>query len=225
MLLILYPLIDIFFVIGNGVYIVNRLEVNWTYLVPFMVANFLIWTHFMVPPMAFVLIFGQLTSLLSNWITKIGAKSDQICCLYRNGIKPVNEVLSRMIFLVMTSYLILSVMAFYWIVHVSSKPNLDLTEKICLSLSLFMSCFNFSMVILYLNYMSQSIVNQIQKLKEEIVEQEDREEMRFKALFYLDNFQGFDANGFFTLGKPLLTSFVGNVLTFIIILVQFRISE
>ena len=37
-------------------------------------------------------------------------------------------------------------------------------------------------------------------------------------------FDGFDANGYFTTGKPLLSSIMANFVTFMIILIQFRLS-
>ena len=37
-------------------------------------------------------------------------------------------------------------------------------------------------------------------------------------------FQGLDANGYVTLGKPLLTSIFASFITYLIILVQFKIS-
>ena len=40
----------------------------------------------------------------------------------------------------------------------------------------------------------------------------------------LSEFQGFDANGYVTLGKPLLTSIFASFITYLIILVQFKIS-
>ena len=38
-------------------------------------------------------------------------------------------------------------------------------------------------------------------------------------------YHGFNAWGFFTLGKPLLTSLVANFTTFIIVLIQFKLAE
>ena len=40
----------------------------------------------------------------------------------------------------------------------------------------------------------------------------------------LGEFQGFDAYGYATLGKPLLTSVFANFITYLIILIQFKIS-
>ena len=41
----------------------------------------------------------------------------------------------------------------------------------------------------------------------------------------LDAFQGFHGDGYFTLGKELLTSIVANFVTYLIILVQFKVSD
>ena len=41
----------------------------------------------------------------------------------------------------------------------------------------------------------------------------------------LDEFKGFDANGYFTLGKQHLTSILSNFTTFIIVLIQFKMTE
>ena len=41
----------------------------------------------------------------------------------------------------------------------------------------------------------------------------------------INNFNGFSACGYFTLGKPLLTTIVANILTFMIIIVQFKLSQ
>ena len=41
----------------------------------------------------------------------------------------------------------------------------------------------------------------------------------------LERFQGYHGNGYFTLGKSLLTSVVANLITYLIILIQFKITE
>ena len=41
----------------------------------------------------------------------------------------------------------------------------------------------------------------------------------------IDDFEGFDGLGFFNLGKPLLTSIFANFVTYLIILMQFRLTE
>ena len=45
------------------------------------------------------------------------------------------------------------------------------------------------------------------------------------AIQRINSFQGFEAAGFFTLGRSHLTSVVANFITFIIVLIQFKQSE
>ena len=45
-----------------------------------------------------------------------------------------------------------------------------------------------------------------------------------RLISLLDEFKGFYANGYATLGKPLLSSIFANFITYVIILIQFRIS-
>ena len=41
----------------------------------------------------------------------------------------------------------------------------------------------------------------------------------------MEKFQGFEAGGFVKLGKPFLSSIFANFITYLIILLQFKISE
>ena len=47
----------------------------------------------------------------------------------------------------------------------------------------------------------------------------------FKLIENLNTFNGFDACGYFTLGKSHLTSILSNFTTFIIVLIQFKMAE
>ena len=61
-----------------------------------------------------------------------------------------------------------------------------------------------------------------------VIEIDGRFQSEAYARGYLINkvaeFQGLDANGYVTLGKPLLTSIFASFITYLIILVQFEIS-
>ena len=49
--------------------------------------------------------------------------------------------------------------------------------------------------------------------------------LKQKAILDLKKFNGYHGNGYFVLGKPLLTSVVTNIITYSIILIQFKVSE
>ena len=47
---------------------------------------------------------------------------------------------------------------------------------------------------------------------------------RFHLINMMSEFQGFDAYGFTSLGKPLLSSILANFMAYLIILIQFKVS-
>ena len=99
--------------------------------------------------------------------------------------------------------------------------------------------FSAVMVLLILNYPSEVIRLKIFKLKDVLSLIETNEEVKHEfqdkshnethirnwMVEKLGTFQGFDMGGFSVLGKSLLGSIVTNTLTYLIVLVQFKISE
>ena len=90
----------------------------------------------------------------------------------------------------------------------------------------------------YCNF-SQIIKDAIDDIKKDIIDLDINEnlvcvfdgkvtkmkQVRKRLVNGLDGFKGFHGNGYFTLGKELLTSIVANFVTYLIILVQFKVSE
>ena len=50
-------------------------------------------------------------------------------------------------------------------------------------------------------------------------------EQKSQLIEKINSFNGFDACGYFTLGRNHLTSIVANFLTYIILLIQFKMAE
>ena len=90
------------------------------------------------------------------------------------------------------------------------------------------------------NIASQRVVDVLERLKQRIVDLtiEDPDELiclndqmyslsyaRQKVLHDLDKFQGYTGGGYFTLGKSLLSTLISNFVTYLIILIQFKLSE
>ena len=50
-------------------------------------------------------------------------------------------------------------------------------------------------------------------------------EDKYQLIEKMNSFHGFDAGGYFTLGKQQLTSIVSNFTTFMIVLIQFQMAE
>ena len=94
-------------------------------------------------------------------------------------------------------------------------------------------------ILIMLNLASEGVIEDVQDLKKimEMMEATDKIEVEFEGKFLaqtyirslmvneLESFKGFDLHGFSKLGKPLLCSIFGMSLTYLIVLMQFRISE
>ena len=95
-------------------------------------------------------------------------------------------------------------------------------------------------VIFNSNIASQRVVDELEGLKQKLVDLtidnpdtmialEDQmyslSYARQKVLHDLGKFQGYTGGGYFTLGKSLLSTLISNFVTYLIILIQFRLSE
>ena len=117
-------------------------------------------------------------------------------------------------------------------------PNLkEQLNRIPLILSLLVFCSFYFCYLISMATMSQSVTDKVSDLKEILIgiksngslltEKVDAKTLQYSiedAAKILDRFQGFDCGGFFTLGKPLLTSITATFATYFIILVQFKLS-
>ena len=78
----------------------------------------------------------------------------------------------------------------------------------------------------YINFLSQDVTNNLQKLAECISDARITDEnWKVIAIQRINSFEGFNGHGFFTLGRSHLTSVVSNFITFMIVLIQFKQSE
>ena len=93
----------------------------------------------------------------------------------------------------------------------------------------FAMAYSFVFISLY----GQKIGDQVKTLKETLDDQfildpgksEEIIKMKKLVLCHLSRWENFDACGFFTLGKPFLTGLLANFITYIIILIQFQLTE
>ena len=89
------------------------------------------------------------------------------------------------------------------------------------------------------NITSQRVVDQLKILKQNLIDYPanpdskvilegqvyTEEHARQKILYDIAKFNGYIGGGYFTLGKSLLTTLTSNFATYLIILIQFKISE
>lgn len=82
------------------------------------------------------------------------------------------------------------------------------------------------LLLYFVNLQSHEVTENLGYLKDSIllspvINSEDKCQLIEK----MNSFNGFDANGYFTLGKQHLTSILSNFTTFIIVLIQFKMTE
>ena len=94
-------------------------------------------------------------------------------------------------------------------------------------------CFIFESALLFMlcNF-SENVAHSVQKLKEYILEIHSKNDYGLQkdggelVLYHLLNeFYGFEAYGFFTLNHSLLTGIVSNFVTYLVVIINFRVSE
>ena len=84
------------------------------------------------------------------------------------------------------------------------------------------------MVLVTSCWLSEKVAKQAKCLKNQIMEGASESTVQDDSNYIcslLDEFKGFDGNGFFTLNHSLLTGMTGSFLTLLVILIQFKQSE
>ena len=84
----------------------------------------------------------------------------------------------------------------------------------------------FIMILISLCCLSENVAKQVKCLKNKVMEEASDNTVDSNYICsLLDEFQGFDAHGFFTLNHSLLTGMAGSFLTYMVILIQFKQYE
>ena len=138
--------------------------------------------------------------------------------LFTRTLEKTNNTFSAVLFVLISAYLICLVFAFY------SALSFVLDEKSS-HFSLFPFIIFMVVNLRYFNVLSCDLTKTVHQLKRAILRSGIEFERKTYIIEEIQCFQGFDAHGFFTLNRPLLTSIISNFTTFIIILIQFKMSE
>ena len=178
---------------------------------------------------AFVWSFSAILEMLSLWISKIQGElfskkdpTENIIRLTQDGLKKANKVFSDTLVVLISLMLICVILASYATLSRATNTDYDI-GRIIFILG-YLICDVMIIRILYdINSSCQKVMDSIGELKEELI-LNDYNSIS-KPVEVLNTFEGFDCNGYFTLGRPLLTSITATFVTYIIILLQFKISE
>ena len=234
---------------GLSMNILDGLDVKLITLTPYLVSWILRVFWMFGPLMAFHIYFLEIALLLSSWILTFKAKLQleskipynifQECKRLQHGLHMFTETISPSIFWLFVMNLIMAVVEVYLLVAFFISQ-----DEFSLAILLLMignGSFGGLFIFLaerYCNF-SQIIKDSIDGIKNDILDLDINEDqvciidgnvrklkhVKKRIVSGLDAFQGFHGNGYFTLGKELLTSIVANFVTYLIILVQFKVSE
>ena len=149
--------------------------------------------------------------------------------LFIDGLNQVVKLFSSLLFWITSSFMLnIIVLSF-----ISISQLMDADESMeWQRQGIFISCgilaLGFFYLIFALCHTSEMLVVNVGGLEDMIIDyhfKNNREtQQKNDVCNLLSKFNGFEANGYFTLNHSMLTGMIGNIVTYLVILVQFRQS-
>ena len=190
----------------------------------------------------FGFIYGELCTLLCVWSdTIITSTTNQfkngyefeiireVKC-FTNILKKCGHIFAHFLFWIVFCNVVLLITIGYFTMSIvfdaqQSMGGMDLAKTYFHIGS--SGCFIFETALLFLLcHFSENVARSVQKLKEYILELQLKNGQQGEVVYHLLNeFYGFEAYGFFTLNHSLLTGIVSNFVTYLVVIINFRVSE
>ena len=203
------------------------------------------------PCLVFYYIYGEISRGLKEWILVINQELKltqkftnsqfNACRKLLTTLKRSATALSFNVFVALSVSLIaMTTVTYMTFDYFLSHADFTSIGVILVFIGYIAFVMEFAFVVWIFNHDSEHLCNQFKLLKNTLngIYIEDHEfvfgeggqlqDARFARNLMVNEFQdfsGFDGLGYFTLGKPLLTSITANILTYLIVLIQFKISE
>ena len=165
----------------------------------------------------------------------------KISNLIENGLHATEKVLASPLFYIFSIWLGNMVAIAYNIIAVAFTLSYsDHLAESLIGLGYFLNWALVSILFVLMIEISSNIANKVKSLNNALMKMniEDKsyllcnngrfqcaQQSRAELYHLLSDFQGLTGNGFFVLNRPCLSSIISSFLTYIIILVQFRITE
>ena len=235
----------ILFPLGFSITIADELNYNaYQFSITFL-SFFAIILGLFFPILATLLVFYEIFRFVSRWLQKLnfivadprnGLRALRECELFCKKWKDIQSMVSFLLFVIMTASVIQVILISYKSLGFFINGEFA-TNDIVQAVGYF--AFQFAMLysFVFISFYGEKISNQVKELRVTLHDQHIVETGCGKAksdemltlkklvlnhLYQWENFSGF---GFFTIGKPFLTAFVSNFITYLIILVQFKLTE
>ena len=189
------------------------------------------------PIVSFQLYFLECLSKSESWMNlikvKLAKETNQNfimdeCNELMSGLHLLTDAISSIIFWLITSILLLSIVeAYIMIVYILSPTEFNQATTFLMVGYGFFGIFFLYFLYSYCTF-SQFIKDSSDQIKLILLNNPEKDENKIQktqALLKFETWNGFHGNGYFTLGKSLLTAVVANFITYLIILIQFKVSE
>ena len=181
---------------------------------------------FQMPMVYFKLMFGEICCNMISWSQNIQEFIDEDD--FTNQVKVFNEALeiasnafSSIMFWSISIFQIGIIMLTYYVLSTYSiliSGNFK-WDQLLFALGMGIICLISIMDLIYFCTMSEKVLKAVKTLKCMSLER------CVKMFILLDQFNGFDANGFFNLKHSLLSSMTANFVCYMVVLMQFKQSE
>ena len=236
------------FLIGFAMKNIDHFNLSILTFLPHLTCWFLQNVWFLAPVLSFHIYFLEISVMLLPWTWSLKEKLKESPSNYAHldeaektlsSLEMISKAISKIIFWLFTLILVATIICTYLMVAFFLNQQ-DFT------VSVFLTILGYGgMVSLYVRFaygycvFTQDIKDDIHGIKVAILDLDihpddlwtsNGKTLRVKhwqkrIASGLAEFQGFHGNNYFVLGKPLLTSITANFITYLIILVQFKVSE
>ena len=150
--------------------------------------------------------------------------------LFVNGLNQVGKLFSSLLFWIISLMMVQIVV--FGFVSISqlmdADASMDWERKCVYFFSKGFLAFGFVYLIFALCTMSEAVNVSVRELEDFIMNVElntNQAQQQIIICNCLSKFRGFDANGYFTLNHSMVTGMIASIVTYLVILVQFRQSE
>ena len=236
------------FIAGMAINIVDEFDLNLLSFLPSVIGWVLGTAISFAPLFAFHFFFLDASLVLYSWILSMKLKLTlsefpyqhlNECRLLQLGLELFNEAITKMIFWFFLVIMIFSILEIYLIMSyflASQEFTLGIVLVIIGYGSYGILFLFFAHAYCTFSQIIKDSIDQIRKITLEMdvpnegllildAKKYNPRHARKIVVVGFDEFQGFHGNGYFILGKPFLTSIIANFMTYLIILIQFKVSQ
>ena len=236
LLIIAWAMYPIFLIIGLLMRLVHHINMDVYSAILFGALQFACLSISIVAPYySFLIQLSEPCCYLNVWLKHLtkkvelkmgydGQLIDECKKLLYVGLKNTNDAFSVLLFWITSTCLInMILIAYFALSFLFDSVGTGLPFIKLASLHGSVLCI---VTLYFINVKSHEVTENLHELKDSISLSSDIcFEDKCQLIEKMNSFNGFDANGYFTLGKQHLTSIVSNFATFIIVLIQFKMSE